>query len=113
MSFFTPRDDLEAGRIDSILKKLEPLLGKCEEADSCRKYLLKNKERLRYPLFRRMGLCTSSGIVESGCKHVIGARVKQSGMNWTVRGANAIIALRCYKLSGKFDNFMSERRNSA
>lgn len=107
------RDELEAGRIDSILKKLEPFLGKCEEADSCRKYLIKNKERLRYPLFRRMGLCTSSGIVESGCKHVIGARVKQSGMHWTVRGANAIIALRCSRLSGRFDDFMAERRKSA
>lgn len=107
------RDDLEAGRINNILNKLGPFLGKYEEADSCRNYLLKNKKRLRYPLFRRMGLCTSSGIVESGCKHVIGARVKQSGMHWTVRGANAIIALRCYKLSGRFDVFMAGRRKSA
>lgn len=107
------RNDLEAGRINNILNKLEPFLGKYEEADSCRNYLLKNKERLRYPLFRRMGLCTSSGIVESGCRHVIGARVKQSGMHWTVRGANAIIALRCNKLSGRFDDFMAGRRKSA
>jgi len=107
------RDDLEAGRINKILNKLKPFLEKCEEADSCRKYLIKNRERLRYPLFRRMGLCTSSGIVESGCRHVIGARVKQSGMHWTVRGANAIIALRCSKLSGRFDAFMAEWRKSA
>ncbi len=106
-------DDLEAGRIDTILNKLEPFLGKYEEADSCRKYLLKNRERLRYPLFRKMGLCTSSGIVESGCKHVIGARVKQSGMHWTVKGANAIIALRCSKLSGRFDDFMAGRKKTA
>jgi hypothetical protein len=107
------RDDLEAGRIDRILNKLEPFLKKCEEADSCRNYLIKNKERLRYPLFRKMGLCTSSGIVESGCKHVIGARVKQSGMHWTVRGANAIIALRCSKRSARFDDFMAGRKKSA
>lgn len=107
------RDDLEAGRIDTILNKLEPFLKKCEEADSCRKYLLNNRERLRYPYFRKMGLCTSSGIVESGCRHVIGARVKQSGMHWTVQGANAIIAMRCSKLSGRFDDFMAGRRKSA
>ena len=107
------RDDLEAGRIDTILNKLEPFLNKCEEADSCRKYLLKNRERLRYPLFRKMGLCTSSGIVESGCRHVIGARVKQSGMHWTVQGANDIIALRCNKLSGRFDDFMAGRKKTA
>jgi len=107
------REDLEAGRIDTILDKLEPFLKKCTEAESCRKYLLKNRERLRYPLFRKMGLCTSSGIVESGCKHVIGARVKQSGMHWTVRGANDIIALRCNERSGRFDNFMTRRKKPA
>ena len=107
------RDDLEAGRIDTILENLEPFLETCEEADSCRKYLLKNRKRLRYPLFRKMGLCTSSGIVESGCKHVIGARVKQSGMHWTVQGANEIIALRCNKLSGRFDDFMAGRKKTA
>ena len=107
------RDDLEAGRIDEILNKLEPFLGTYEEAESCRKYLVKNRECLRYPLFRRMGLCTSSGIVESGCRHVIGARVKQSGMHWTVREANAIIALRCSKLSGRFEYFMAGRRKPA
>ena len=107
------RDDLEAGRIDTILTKLKPFLEKSEEAERCSKYLIKNRKRLNYPYFRKIGLCTSSGIVESGCRHVIGARVKQSGMHWTVRGANAIIALRCAKLSGRFDDFMANRRNSA
>ena len=107
------RDDLEAGRIDTILDKLEPFLKTGKEADSCKKCLIKNKKRLNYPYFRKLGLCTSSGIVESGCRHVIGARVKQSGMHWTVKGANAIIALRCSKLSGRFDDFMTGRRKSA
>ena len=95
------RDDLEAGRIDTILDKLEPFLGKCEEADSCRKYLLKNRKRLNYPYFRKLALCTSRGIVESGCRHVIGARVKQSGVHWSVRGANAIIDFLRSKLRGR------------
>ena len=107
------RDDLEAGRIDIILEKLEPHLNDSKEAVSCRKYLLHNRDRLNYPHFRKMGLSTSSGIVESGCRHVIGARVKQSGMHWSVAGANSIIALRCSMLSGRFDNFMSERKKSA
>ena len=73
------------------------------------------EERLRfnYPYFRKWGLCTSRGIVESGCRYVIGARVKQSGMHWTVKRANAIITLRCSKLSGRFYNFMVGRRESA
>ncbi len=107
------RDDLEAGEIDTILEKLEPYLEDFKEAKSCRKYLINNRERLNYPKFKKMGLSTSSGIVESGCRHVIGARVKQSGMHWTVDGANSIIALRCSILSGRFDDFMIERKKSA
>ena len=107
------RNDLEAGRIDTILEKLKPYTEDFKEAESCRKYLINNRERLNYPYFREMGLSTSSGIVESGCRHVIGARVKQSGMHWTVQGANAIIALRCSKLSGRFDDFMAGRKKSA
>jgi hypothetical protein len=41
-------------------------------------------------------------VMEAGCRTVIGTRLKQSGMFWTVRGANAIIALRCCQLSGNF-----------
>ncbi len=69
--------------------------------------------RLNYPYFRKLGFCTFSGLIESGCRYDIGARVKQSGMHWTVKGANAIITLRCSKLSGRFDNFMAVCRKSA
>jgi hypothetical protein len=106
------RDDLEAGRIDAILGKLEPFVQKSKEARQCRDYLINNRARLNYPYFRSLGLSTSSGIVESGCKHVIGARVKQSGMHWTVRGANAIIALRCSMLSDRFESFMDQRKGA-
>ena len=105
----TCRDELEAGKLDSIIEKLEAFTENSKDARQCREYLITNRKRLNYPRFRKLGLCTSSGIVESGCKHVIGARVKQSGMHWTVRGANAIIALRCFKLSNRFDAFMDRR----
>jgi hypothetical protein len=55
--------------------------------------------------FQAQGLCTSTGVVEAGCKVAIGTRLKRAGMHWTVRGANAIIALRCAKLSGRFEDF--------
>jgi hypothetical protein len=109
----TCRDELEAGKLDIIIEKLEGFTETSKEARQCREYLITNRSRLNYPRFRKLGLCTSSGIVESGCKHVIGARVKQSGMHWTVRGANAIIALRCFKLSGRYDPFMDQRRRGA
>ena len=74
-------------------------------------YFHKNANRMRYPEFRRQGLFVGSGVIEAGCKTVIGARLKLSGMFWTVRGANAIIALRCNRLSGRFDeDYWEERR---
>jgi hypothetical protein len=62
-----------------------------------------------YAKFRAAGLCTSTGVVEAGCKTAIGTRRKRSGMHWTVAGADAIIALRCCKLSGRFEDFWERR----
>ena len=64
---------------------------------------------MRYPQFRRQGLSISSGVVESGCKRIVGDRLKRGGMHWTVDGANAIIALKCCLLSGRFEDFWDQR----
>ena len=80
-----------------------------QEAD----YFAANAQRMRYPAFRRQHLFVGSGVVEAGCKTLIGSRLKRSGMYWTVRGANAIIALRCHRLSGKFEDYWENRRARA
>lgn len=76
------------------------------EADYCER----NAERMRYPKFRRQHLFVGSGVIEAGCKTVIGSRLKQSGMFWSVRGANAIMALRCCHLNGRFEDYWEARR---
>jgi hypothetical protein len=68
-----------------------------------------NRDRMRYPEFRNKSLFVGSGVIEAACKTVIGSRLKRSGMFWTVRGANAIIALRCCCLSGKFETHWEQR----
>ena len=65
---------------------------------------------MRYPKFRRQHLFVGSGVIEAGCKTVIGSRLKQSGMFWTVRGANSVIALRCCHLNGRFEDYWETRR---
>ncbi len=72
-------------------------------------YFQTNAQRMRYAQFRRQGLFVGSGVVEAGCKTLIGQRLKQSGMRWTVRGANAVIALRCAELSGRWEEFWENR----
>ena len=73
-------------------------------------YFETNARRMRYPTFRRQHLFVGSGVIEAGCKTVIGSRLKQSGMFWTVRGANAIIALRCCHLNGRLEDYWEARR---
>ncbi len=73
-------------------------------------YFERNSKRMRYPKFRRQHLFVGSGVIEAGCKTVIGSRLKQSGMFRTVRGANAILALRCCHLNGRMEDYWEARR---
>jgi Uncharacterised protein family (UPF0236) len=102
-------DELDEGRLSSLVQALHPYVRKYEEARECIHYIWNNRRRMRYSKFHQQGLCTSTGVVEAGCKVVIGTRLKRAGMHWTVKGANAIIALRCSKLSGRFEDFWERR----
>ena len=106
------RDELDEGKIDAVLVALRVHANANDEARKCLGYITDNRHRMRYPEFRAAGLCTSTGVVEAGCKIAIGTRCKRAGMHWTVAGADAIIALRCCKLSGRFEDFW-ERRSTA
>ena len=105
---------LDEGKIEKLVGYLCSLEASSPElAETIRKaadYFEKNAERMRYPEFRRQHLFVGSGVIEAGCKTVIATRLKQSGMFWTVRGANAIIALRCCRLSGRFEDYWEARR---
>lgn len=102
-------DELDAGNIDAVLGALRVHAPKDEEARKCAEYVESNRTRMRYAEFRAKGLCTSTGVVEAGCKTAIGTRCKRPGMHWTVAGADAIIALRCCNLSGRFEDFWARR----
>lgn len=109
-------EDLDAGEIERLIAALGRLRPRGEEPqEAVRKaqgYFETNAGRMRYAQFRRQGLFVGSGVVEAGCKTVIGLRLKQSGMRWTVKGANAIIALRCAELSGRWEDFWEARAAS-
>ena len=102
-------DELDEGRLKSLVQALHGHAGQYKEARECTHYIWNNRRRMRYPKFHKKGFCTSTGVVEAGCKVVIGTRLKRAGMHWTVKGANTIIALRCSKLSGRFEDFWERR----
>ncbi|MGA8220577.1 MAG: ISKra4 family transposase [Candidatus Acidiferrales bacterium] len=102
-------EELDQGHLKSLVHALRSHIDQHKEARECIHYIWKNRRRMRYPEFEKQGLCTSTGVVESGCKVVVGTRLKRAGMHWTVKGANTIIALRCSKLSGRFEDFWQRR----
>jgi hypothetical protein len=105
---------LDKGKIEKLVTAMRSL--RHTNAEGVEKirieadYFEKNAERMRYSKFRRLHLFVGSGVIEAGCKTVIGSRLKQSGMFWTVRGANAILALRCCHLNGRFEDYWVARR---
>jgi hypothetical protein len=105
---------LDKGKIEKLVVALRSLVSTnpevVEKIRTEADYFERNAERMRYPKFRRQHLFVGSGVIEAGCKTVIGSRLKRSGMFWTVRGANAIIALRCCHLNGRFEDYWEARR---
>jgi hypothetical protein len=105
---------LDAGKIDLLVKTLRgfpppnPEMARLLDIEA--EYFARNAGRMQYPKFRADHLFVGSGVIEAGCKTVIGSRMKQSGMFWTVRGANAILALRCNRLSRRFQDYWDSRR---
>ena len=75
-------------------------------------YFVRNVARMQYGTFRRKGFFIGSGVIEAGCKTVIGARCKQSGMFWGEPGAQNVLALRCIHCSRRTDEFWKERLNA-
>jgi len=107
------KDKLDDGKIERLIASLRSVAAShpelAEDIWTEANYFDNNKERMRYPKFRKQGLFVGSGVIEAGCKTVLG-RLKRSGMFWTVRGANAIITLRCCQVSGKFEDYWEARR---
>jgi hypothetical protein len=106
---------LDMGRVEDIIAeasaRIDQLALNAQAAEDARKrlrYFHDNAEGMRYAQFRHAGYFVGSGVVEAGCRTVIGQRLKHSGMFWSLRGANAIIASRCCQLSNRFDDFWED-----
>lgn len=107
------RQQLDAGQVEAVIacvRRLRPNQTKVQEAvRTAADYFHRNAQRMRYAEFRKQGLFVGSGVMEAGCKTICGQRLKLSGMHWTVRGANAIIALRSCQLSSRWEEFWEAR----
>jgi hypothetical protein len=96
------KQELWEGRVEAVLAALKGDQAEPSVATEVH-YFETNQERMRYAQFRAKGYPIGSGTVESACKRVIGARLKQAGMGWTKAGAQAILSLRAHLLSGRWE----------
>lgn len=106
-------DLLWEGCVREVIIRLNRMnvTGKKKEAvDNTVGYFEKNISRMDYGEFRKRNLFIGSGVVEAGCKSLIGQRLKQSGMHWSIAGSNSIIALKCCIESNKFEDYWESRK---
>jgi hypothetical protein len=106
--------ELDAGNIDAVLTAGRDLRfpgSLASERDKALHYFDTNAHRMRYARYRSLGLFVGSGVVEAGCKSVIGQRLKLSGMRWTERGATGILTLRCQEASNRWEQIWQRPHN--
>ena len=101
------KEELWEGQVEMVLAALD----RAGEAVAAQvHYFETNQERMRYAQFRARGYPIGSGTVESACKRVIGARLKQAGMCWSKAGAQAVLSLRAELLSGRWNTIWPATR---
>jgi hypothetical protein len=75
-------------------------------------YFEHHQDKMLYKTYREQGLFYGSGVVEGGCKSVIGQRLKESGMFWTEAGATSVLNLRLALKSNRWDECWDRLNNS-
>lgn len=109
-------DLLNEGNVEKIADLAEQKKARngTRRADAEREieYIRSNAQRMRYARFKEKGLFIGSGVVEAGCKSVVGKRTKQSGMFWKIQGAQNILDVRCSVLSDTYDAYWEWRKRT-
>jgi len=95
-------DELWEGQVALVLQHFEQHQTRGQAVQDALSYYRHNQQRMAYATYRARGMQVGSGSIESGCKHVIGARLKQAGMIWTVEGARAVAKVRTRLTSGRW-----------
>ncbi|MCK5676432.1 MAG: hypothetical protein KAH99_05405, partial [Verrucomicrobia bacterium] len=98
------------GKIKDIIAQAQEVATKenREETERQLTYFRNNLEAMRYDVFRSKGMFIGSGVMEAGCKNVVGERCKKSGMFWSEPGAENILTLRIARQNGRYDSIWTD-----
>ena len=114
------KEQMETDQVDRVIASLQerakelgdlPAVTR-ERIESQIGYLENNRHPMTYGTFRKAGYFYGSGVVEAGCRAVVGKRLKQSGMFWTRKGAENVLALRCALLGNRWDECWDQINHS-
>jgi hypothetical protein len=108
--------DLLQGRVGYVIGGLRRRL-KAEKLTSQRRkvvrsaleYLGNNKAHMRYDEYLAAGYPIGSGVAEGACRHLVKDRMEQTGMRWTVEGAQAMLHVRALYLNDQWQEFHEHR----
>jgi hypothetical protein len=72
-------------------------------------YYENNRQHMRYDEYLAAGYPIGSGVAEGACRHLVKDRLEQTGMRWTVTGAQAMLHTRSLYLNGQWNQFLEHR----
>ena len=94
----------KVGQVLGGLRRMQPTSDEALKAiDNCWVYLNDHRRRTHYRTFRRGGYPLGSGGMESANKFICHVRLKRSGAWWYEESSNQMLALRCAKYNGTFE----------
>ncbi len=97
------------GKVAEVITTLQEHLSAGRAVEETLTYYSNQQQRMRYDDYRARGMQIGSGTIESGCKHVLAARLKQAGMIWDRDGALAVATVRTWLKSGRWEEAMQLR----
>ena len=107
------------GKLTTVLKSLRTrkALNKLKKSsikdvEKALTYFENHKDYMKYDEYLRDGLPIATGVIESACKHIIKSRMDRAGAQWSIKGADAMLQLRCIKASGHWQEFTELRQKS-
>ena len=102
-------DVLWEGKVEQVLGELSQWRERGEAVEAALSYYTTHQSRMEYASYRARGLQIGSGSVESACKQVVSARVKQAGMIWDAAGAETVATVRAWLLSERWEEAIALR----
>lgn len=102
---------LRCGKVQDMLALIGSIpckKGNGKKLEGAKGYFLANMDRMNYGAFIASGIFVGSGVIEAGCKVIVGSRMKNAGMHWSKDNAEKMIALRCAIRNGDFfDSYLN------